>query len=304
MASVLKSEPVLPFGDLIVPKKITSKLPFSRFKTIEESRDFLLQQRKKAFQSAGKKMYRIETREKKNGYNYEIANGDDLQEIRDHQWRYINQELPALVPEKMTGKDRIYWIISHFTQLALSGGNNLTVPGDRSDDDASEAIDSDPDELGANHLRNESVLSMTSTVAPIGRSKRGSLSNSFMPISLQDAATPASTSQDPANMISPALSTFAASSVIKTTQPVVPTVSLVQPSQQAVQPTVISDKSLGLVSVLLPAKSFLQAMKSQQDKNIARGPTAYVLWINMCILADRYLVFGRKQLPSTVYLVE
>jgi hypothetical protein len=29
----------------LVPAKITSKLPFSRFKTLEESRDFLLQQR-------------------------------------------------------------------------------------------------------------------------------------------------------------------------------------------------------------------------------------------------------------------
>ena len=51
-------------SSFIVPQKITSKYPFSRFKTIDESRDFLLQQRKKAFQSSGKKLFRLETKDK------------------------------------------------------------------------------------------------------------------------------------------------------------------------------------------------------------------------------------------------
>jgi hypothetical protein len=35
------------------------------------------------------------------------------------QWRYINSELPTLVPATLSSKDRVYWLISHFTQLAL-----------------------------------------------------------------------------------------------------------------------------------------------------------------------------------------
>ena len=118
----------------IVPAKITSKLPISRFNTIEESRDFLLQQRytrecaharasrfqtcilialisirlrtipppppprhtdlvaphrKSVFQREGKSLYRITTKEEKNGYRYEVANGNDLSSIHHGQVRFI-----------------------------------------------------------------------------------------------------------------------------------------------------------------------------------------------------------------------
>ena len=116
------STPLYSAMSFLVPAKITSKLPFSRFKTLEESRDFLLQQRyetlmplsllrattsvwsmrtdslidrilcflsdfcrKAAFQRAGKSMFRITTREKKNGFAYEVANGNDLDAIHAGQ---------------------------------------------------------------------------------------------------------------------------------------------------------------------------------------------------------------------------
>jgi hypothetical protein len=40
---------------------------------------------KAAFRREGKSLYRITTREKKNGHQYEIANGDDLDAIHNGQ---------------------------------------------------------------------------------------------------------------------------------------------------------------------------------------------------------------------------
>ena len=90
-----------------------------RWLSVLAPQDFLLQKRKRLYRLPGTLLYRIVTREKKNGSTYEIVKGDDLRAIYDLQWRYIVRELPSLVPETSAGEGRVSWLIAHFTQLAL-----------------------------------------------------------------------------------------------------------------------------------------------------------------------------------------
>lgn len=103
----------------IVPElhiKFSNRTIFSRYKYVEESPYFLLQKLKATFRSEKNPTFRIITQQHP---TYEVAYGNDFDQILNNEWAYIVNQLPSLLPASLPSKDRYAWIIAHFTKLGL-----------------------------------------------------------------------------------------------------------------------------------------------------------------------------------------
>ena len=100
-----------------------------------------------AFRSANKKLFRIVTRDRKDGYRFlvghsfqlkrvdltfpQIAKADSLEHVLANEWRYVTTELPRLMPHDLDRKERLLWLHAHFTQWHLQRtGMSGEKPGD------------------------------------------------------------------------------------------------------------------------------------------------------------------------------
>lgn len=107
----------------IIPRKRTSytRIKYlSKYDDISTTKHFRLQKRKS---ETSRPLFRIVT----NGFHpyYEIAYGNDLNQMQQREWRYVTEDIPKIMPadlqkddDKMT-KTRIEWILAHFTCKAV-----------------------------------------------------------------------------------------------------------------------------------------------------------------------------------------
>lgn len=96
------------------PEKILPKGPISRFDTVAEACELELQKRKK--EEEAKKLFRIATKHRMNGFRYILAKDNNLTK----QWNYVTAELPKKMPKGLvTSEQKTTWLFAHFTKLSL-----------------------------------------------------------------------------------------------------------------------------------------------------------------------------------------
>jgi small-conductance mechanosensitive channel len=117
----------MPFIDPVKRASKTKSTRFSKYKNVDETRDFLLQQLKPKISNKRKSElppFRIITR-----YPYhEVAYGEDLKNL-EKEWTYIQQDLPILLGNlNLQGERRHRWILEHFTKLAQTETDGKETP--------------------------------------------------------------------------------------------------------------------------------------------------------------------------------
>jgi hypothetical protein len=103
----------------IVPVKrvtYTRMKRFSQYVDLETSTHFVLQKRKSSKSNSGRPNYRILT--KGNTY-YELAYANDLNQMREREWKYVTEQIPRLMPVDLDEKTRLVWIIAHISCRAI-----------------------------------------------------------------------------------------------------------------------------------------------------------------------------------------
>mgnify|MGYP001034395377 CR=1 FL=1 len=103
----------------IVPVKrvtYTRMKRFSQYVDIDSSPLFVLQKRKSAKSSSGRPNYRILT---KGHTYYELAYANDLNQMREREWKYVTEALPRAMPPNMDEKTQLVWIIAHISCRAI-----------------------------------------------------------------------------------------------------------------------------------------------------------------------------------------
>jgi hypothetical protein len=66
---------------------------------------------------------------------YEVAYSDDINSLKEREWRYIVEEIPRRIPESTrTDKELTPWFLAHFTCLALELGEKIQPDADSDDD--------------------------------------------------------------------------------------------------------------------------------------------------------------------------
>eukprot|EP00468_Gymnochlora_sp_CCMP2014_P012718 CAMPEP_0167766486 /NCGR_PEP_ID=MMETSP0110_2-20121227/15379_1 /TAXON_ID=629695 /ORGANISM="Gymnochlora sp., Strain CCMP2014" /LENGTH=210 /DNA_ID=CAMNT_0007654535 /DNA_START=57 /DNA_END=689 /DNA_ORIENTATION=+ len=120
---------------------------FSKYKTIEKTSFFELQERKKEskFKVMRKKKYlrrnfRILARSKVQGRPpLKIAYSHDLQEIKNTEWAFCSKTFEEqIVPTRLSPEDRYRWIEAYFTNIAIEQG--IEVGDDVTKDDKKEKV--------------------------------------------------------------------------------------------------------------------------------------------------------------------
>ena len=111
------------------PRRLPKRFPLSRFKNVLETDDFRLQKRRQ--RTFGTHKYRIILVVPRAGVVtrltgrklpvYEIAHGDDLEELRSREWNFLLNSVAREMPEKLVPgtHERFHWILSYLTQLLL-----------------------------------------------------------------------------------------------------------------------------------------------------------------------------------------
>lgn len=110
---------------------ITQIKRFSKYKDVQTAGEFVLQQRKsKKASKSGKANFRIILRHGKEIGYYEIAYGNNPEQILAREWHYIKDELPNRMPSNLSVKTRSQWILAHFTCRAVeTDGASLEADG-------------------------------------------------------------------------------------------------------------------------------------------------------------------------------
>lgn len=108
---------------------------WSRFETVEEFDNFLLQRRKNMHKRSKPNNFRIITKIK-NPF-YEVAYSSKESSIRMTEWNYIKTELPKIlkgVQVHISEKQKMTWLLAHFSQLALETNHRALRDSKHSDD--------------------------------------------------------------------------------------------------------------------------------------------------------------------------
>lgn len=124
-----------------------------RFRTLFETPDFILQERRRTNASNKPFTYRIVTKARLQ--KYRIAHSDDLQALLEFDWAYITDELPQLIPAGLEegSKARRRWMHAHFLQLACELGDTGQQLLDEEEEENEEVFSDDDSELSSDEPR-------------------------------------------------------------------------------------------------------------------------------------------------------
>ena len=65
---------------------------------------------------------------------YVIAYSNDLNSLKEREWRYLTEEIPRRIPDNKAEKELVPWFLAHFTCLAMELGEKYQPDPDSDDE--------------------------------------------------------------------------------------------------------------------------------------------------------------------------
>lgn len=126
-----------------------TKAVFSNYRTIESCDYFDLQEKKvNKFnirwphkRNQVRPTYRIATRSQGSRPPMKIAYSDDLEQMRETEWKFCRTDFKQLIPPDLPVEERWKWMNAFFTKLAISDGAEVGEAKDKKEEDDDNSSD-------------------------------------------------------------------------------------------------------------------------------------------------------------------